>query len=1185
GVSATLDTWPNSGGTLNSIQALLTVDGGTNADGLSGLDLLRLDDTGDATDNTGELTSTRITGLGTSDGITYTTVENLGIALGSGNDTFTISSTHAGAFRPTSLATNNGNDTVIIRSVSGPLSVDTGLGGDTVRVSSTVSGTGGVLTGIDALVTLTGAGGAGDALFVDDTQTTGDVIGVVTDDTIHGLGMTLGGSAPRPDLVQVITVLNAFDGRFTLTFGALGVTAEIDFDASAAIVQRAIEAVLGLGTTVVTMALGRWVIAYTGALASDAGWAKPITALTASLVYPLSGDPAGAAVVTGFSAMTDGLLHYTGFESLTLGLGSGNDALTIDDTAPDATTTINLGAGKDRAFLEAIGGTTRVNGEAGDDWLVVNAVPDAPGVNPMDDQRLTLDGGLGSDYAIVGLWGVGESRIDVLDTGYDGGTNVLVVNAPSANDTFLLRRRLIALLSALNVGTGVFAEAEKVTYTDGINGMVLINGNDGDDTFALDDTATMVTINGGTGNDTFRIGQLYTSYVPDPEFGETDFFASTRGSLSNGISFPATINGGSGDDTFEVFRNRAALQLNGDTGDDTFIIRSFVAESEITAVNAGQGRDYIEYATNAPVAIDGGEGNDLIVVIGTEFDDTYVITAVGIYGAGRYITYVNVERLNLYGMEGDDIFYIVSTNDQVSTNVYGGLGSDRMEVAAQAPAVQSDDLLGHTGLIRHSVESTNPNSQWAGIPVDGIAAEILDDDESALVVETVGGGLVLNEATGALTGLIRLRATLVPTTDVEVTIAAPAIDPTSTSRKRFVELSLDGITWNTSVTVVLAAGSSATQTIHVRASFDNSTEGERLVVLQTMVTGRRSGTVATAGSTGITVSGSALGSTSLIGREVIITSGTGAGQTRLITANTSGALTIGIAWETTPDTTSAWMIRGIGEYSGLAVANNVVRVVDDESAGVVVLVPEGGLVVVEPSVGGGGSTAAYTVRLSRLPLASVTVQFTVQSTVGLQLGLNGAAAGVPLLLTFTTGNWATGQTVLVSAANDALVEGQHVVAINATLTSSDATTGTVQATTGRSDEFQVTGGGLTAGTLRGFTIRITSGAGAGQVRTIWNNTATVLVVEGDWDVLPSALDSYVITGYTPPASTGEVSGTVSSTSNGNTVLTLPGASLPLAPGALTGALIRVAGQFGAANYRTVASNTVDTITVTEPWTI
>ena len=655
-----------------------------------------------------------------------------------------------------------------------------------------------------------------------------------------------------------MTVLNAFDGRFTITVAGAGTTAQLDFDASAAKVQAALVALPGIaaGDVVVTKAGGRWTITWAGALAGDDGWPFLVTAVTSVGAYPLSGDPSGPAVVTGFSAMTDGLIAYDGFEVFDLSLGAGDDVVTVDDTLTGSTT-VNTGGGDDRVFLEAIGGPTAVNGQAGDDWLTVNAVPDAPGTNPMDGQRLTLDGGAGSDYDIVYLWGVGQSRIDVLDTGYDGGTNVLVVGGPATDDVFLLRKRLIALLSDRSATTGLYGASEKVTYTDGINGSVIINGNAGDDTFALDDTATIVTINGGSGNDRFRVGQLFTAYTADAEFGipAAEFFTSTRGSLSNGVSFPATINGGTGDDVFEVFRNKASLTLNGDAGDDMFIIRTFVSESEVTAVNSGQGRDYIEYATNAPVAIDGGDGNDLVAVIGTEFGDTFVITATGIYGAGRYVSYVNIERLSLYGMEGDDRFFVVSTNAAVQTSIYGGLGSDRVEVGAQAPPVQSNDLLGHTGLVRHSVESTLSGSVWSGLPVDGIGAEILDDDEPALSVETVDGSLVVDERTPIVTRTLKIRTTFVPTTEVEVTIAAPAVDPTSTSRLRAIELSLDGITWQTSVTLVFGVGQTSALSLFVRAMFDHSSEGERDVPLQTMVTGRRSGTVASATAAGLTVAG------------------------------------------------------------------------------------------------------------------------------------------------------------------------------------------------------------------------------------------------------------------------------------------------------------------------------------------
>ena len=419
----------------------------------------------------------------------------------------------------------------------------------------------------------------------------------------------------------------------------------------------------------------------------------------------------------------------------------------------------------------------------------------------------------------------------------DGSTNVLVVGGTTANDTFLARAKtapvmgLIALLSGKNA-QGWFTHAEKVTYTAGINGGVILNTGAGDDTVALDDTASAMTINGGAGNDLFQVGQLFTSYVADSEFPAASFFSSTRGYLSRGVSFSATINGGSGDDTFQIFRNVAPLQLNGDAGDDTFIVRSFVAESETSAINGGVGHDYIQYAVNAPVSIDGGTGYDTVVVIGTEFNDTYVVTPEGVYGAGRYVTFINVEQLRVYGMEGNDTFYVEGTNPNVETSIFGGLGNDTVHLSGQAPAVQATDLLGHSGLVvelgrvdegqqpvdrhpRRRCRRLDPRRQQPG---DGGRHRRLAAGEREQRRRTGRSGSARPSC---------------PTADVSVTIVGPAIDPTSTSRSRALELSTDGgAHWNTSATVILAAGSTAWQEIWVRAAADFSTEGELTYVLQ-----------------------------------------------------------------------------------------------------------------------------------------------------------------------------------------------------------------------------------------------------------------------------------------------------------------------------------------------------------------
>src|SRR5207249_9044813 len=141
------------------------------------------------------------------------------------------------------------------------------------------------------------------------------------------------------------------------------------------------------------------------------------------------------------------------------------------------------------------------------------------------------------------------------------------------------------------------------------NGDVVVNGLGGDDFFALDDTSSVMTINGGTGNDTFEVGQLFNN-ATNLGIPPTDVTSTTRGDLSNGVSFPTVINGGTGDDYFEVFHNLGELQLNGEAGDDTFVLRTFIEVDKQTKVDAGQGQDVIQYVMNAPVLINGGDGFD-----------------------------------------------------------------------------------------------------------------------------------------------------------------------------------------------------------------------------------------------------------------------------------------------------------------------------------------------------------------------------------------------------------------------------------------------------------------------------------------------------------------------------------------------------------------------------------------------
>ena len=123
---------PIPGGTVNRINAQLTLDG------QSGNDTLNVDDTGDTSANTGVLTAMQLTGLGMTGGIDYTNFETLEISLGSGGDTFMVNgTTRRSDFRTqTVVNTGAGNDKVTVSldaAIDGPLVVNLPAGDDSIN--------------------------------------------------------------------------------------------------------------------------------------------------------------------------------------------------------------------------------------------------------------------------------------------------------------------------------------------------------------------------------------------------------------------------------------------------------------------------------------------------------------------------------------------------------------------------------------------------------------------------------------------------------------------------------------------------------------------------------------------------------------------------------------------------------------------------------------------------------------------------------------------------------------------------------------------------------------------------------------------------------------------------------------------------------------------------------------------
>ncbi|MBY5161789.1 choice-of-anchor D domain-containing protein [Salsipaludibacter albus] len=1044
-----------TGGTVNTILGALTIDG-QGGSGAGAGDTVNVSDWADGADNTGELTSTLLTGLGMgADGITYAGLEYLNIRLGTGNDTFVVHSTHAGE---TGLWTRAGNDTVdvggsdqTIDDVVGLLDVDMGTGDDDLTVN--------------------------------DQATATEQVGTVTASTVEGLGATIDANNTASDRVSVLTIEHGSYGDVVLTID--GNDATFALNATGAEVAAAIVAALGASpgevlvsrTSLIRLDGTTFRITFTGALGGAAGHDLGAITVDTSGLVPLD---AAVAIADRVVDGSTGRIAYTGVETLEVNLGSDTDHVELASTG--AVTTINGWAGNDVLDVETIDHATEVFGGTGNDSLQVNLFAGTPDTNDIDAD-LTLNGGNDSDTFFVQLSSTDESFVTVDDSG-SSGIDDLVVQGTDADDLgeggddqFLLRAELVALLNGfVDVETG-WASAEFVFYGDGIENLV-VRTLSGDDSVALDDTTVATTIDLGDGDDSVQVGQLFgeacldgfDTGIPegpgsdacfDPQFVPPFLLDTTQGMLSNGISESTTVNGGAGNDLMLVFRNRAVLTLNGEDGDDTFVIRTFIEEDSETQLVAGAGADTISYAMNAPVNVNGGDGYDRLYIIGTEADDVFVVTADGVYGGGRFIDFAAIELLAVDAVEGNDRIHVLSTDAAVAVEVYGGLGSDTIEVASNlvptvigedgsttyAPVyVPADDLVGHSALVVHEIEE----GIGAGTTIDGVAAEVVDDDEAAvLLIESDGSTVVTERASGStddfvawLTDTYQVRLTKRPDSKVRID-ALTAILTNDQINSAFgpefnVELSLTGAdgTWDTRGIVLVFDETNwwLAQTIHVRAVIDTGREGDRTTAVRHTVEGYLDGVVA-AGSTAttlLTVDTSAFLLDGVVrdlsGLTLVLRRAGGDEELYEIASNTAGSITVvggfddGIA----PAALDTWEVRGVGEYDAVVLNDLFVRMLDDDVEEVV---------AVESGVGTTVSEDGTTIDSYQLGLTgtgTTEVEVTIDLPAGICVAVDGGAMQCDdVTVALTPGEVVT---IVVTAVDDDIVEGfrfstiRHLVA-------------------------------------------------------------------------------------------------------------------------------------------------------------
>eukprot|EP01061_Rhynchopus_euleeides_P031867 TRINITY_DN527_c0_g1_i2.p1 TRINITY_DN527_c0_g1~~TRINITY_DN527_c0_g1_i2.p1 ORF type:complete len:7344 (+),score=2902.47 TRINITY_DN527_c0_g1_i2:122-22153(+) len=662
----------------------------------AGQDWLILDMTGRKSQlEAGTITTTKITGFGIgTGGIIFSEFQQVHVRINNLMSSLTIEGVAAGTSLYVYL--NGGNDVVTVKAssaIAGKLFIVGGSGQDTLNV---------VAQGVST--------------------------GSLTSTTVDNLGMT--GTLTFSQMEVIRVTLSTGTDTFTVVSTPVGASVEIAARGGADTITVGSATVNDIVSPVkVDGAGGSYLI-----ISDSLDPADTTGELTASRV-------------TGLGMSSFGVL-YTGFVQITVDLPlRGATSFNVSSTHPGLTL-VNGGDQSDTLVVAGISGPARVYGGGGDDRLEIPLTIEGDTVINRISAPLTMDGQLGDDTYQIGFSGTGASRITLHDEGYvqknGGETNVLVMDGTPYADTILFRPGFIACVHD--------AEAERVDVDRTINGGITVNGHNGDDTFATDGTSSIVTQNGGAGNDRFLIGQLYNSErVVDRMSEPGDVFnttLTTEGYLSDGNGDHMNCNGESGEDSFVVMRNLGTLSLRGGIGNDRFTVRAFALASSLdksvpdpnlgnTDVATDEGNDVVYYTVNAPVTIDGGPGFDTLVAIGTDLPDTFVVTRNGIYGAGLFITFTGIESVELATGAGDDSIYIMSTADNVKTNVFAGLGSDSVYVTPRySVPVNSKDLRGHNGVIEHAVSST-ADAAYDGLEAHGVTAYVTDQDSPSMVISSV----------------------------------------------------------------------------------------------------------------------------------------------------------------------------------------------------------------------------------------------------------------------------------------------------------------------------------------------------------------------------------------------------------------------------------------------------------------
>jgi len=327
-----------------------------------------------------------------------------------------------------------------------------------------------------------------------------------------------------------------------------------------------------------------------------------------------------------------------------------------------------------------------------------------------------------------------------------------------------------------------------------------------------------------------------------------------------------------------------------------------------------------------------------------------------------------------------------------------------------------------------------------------IGVSVSDNETKGITQVLPGGGLTAPEAGGTSAYTIRLNSE--PTGAVTV-----KLNFTDTQ----IKLNGSGSPLSLSFTT---ANWSTPQTVTVSAVDDSDLEGAHNATISYTITGADyAGLSATSATVAVTDNDTAAltitesgGSTSVVeggatdsytvklasrptanvtvsiafsGSQVKVNGSTSTPQTLTFTTanwNTAQTVTITAVNDTAAEGSHSAVLAHSasgGGYTSAPTVNVTAAITDNDSPGLVVV--QTGTPTATTAVSEGGSADTYTIKLSSPPTGDVKVSLEFNTA---DLKLNTSSTS-PLVLTFTTANWNTAQTVSVTANSDLLAQGNR----------------------------------------------------------------------------------------------------------------------------------------------------------------